>query len=233
MTKTASDYISVVYDEKRTARTSYPDELAAYLCKRFDLKPGEKILEIGCGRCEFLAAFRDQGLVVAGVDREESSRAMLPDADIKVCDVTREKLPFPDASIDVAYHKSVIEHMFDPMPVMQETLRVLKPGGKVIILTPDWHTQMATFFEDFTHCRPYDVTALGDLFRVVGLEEAFTERFAQLPVLWRNPWLRPVSAVIRFFVPVVWARRLTNLTGWKFIRWSSELMVLGFGIRRG
>ena len=157
---------------------------------------------------------------------------MLPDADIGVCDVTREALPFPDNSIDVVYHKSVIEHMFDPLPLMRETMRVLKPGGKVIVLTPDWQTQMATFFEDFTHCRPYDTTALGDLFKVIGLAESFTERFAQLPVLWRHRWLSPVSAVVRFFVPVVWARRLTDWTGWKFIRWSSELMVLGYGIKR-
>lgn len=233
MTTGATDYLSVVYGEKRTARTNYPEQLAAYLCHRFGLEPGQRLVEIGCGRGEFLAAFRDCGLVVSGIDREETAKIMLPDADISVCDVTKDALPYDDNSIDVVYHKSVIEHVYDPMPLMQETLRVLKPGGKVIILTPDWQTQMSVFYEDFTHSRPFDKTALGDLLRICVLDASFSEIFFQLPVLWRQPWLRVVSALLRLFIPVRMARRLTDWTGIKFIRWSCELMVLGSGTKKG
>lgn len=233
MTSSASDYLSVVYGEQRTARTNYPEQLAAYLCHRFHIQPGARLVEIGCGRGEFLSAFRDCGLVVSGVDREETAKTMLPDADISVCDVTKDALPYDDESIDVIYHKSVIEHVYDPMPLMQETLRVLKPGGKVIILTPDWQTQMSVFYEDFTHSRPFDKTALGDLLRISGLDASFSEIFFQLPVLWQRPWLRVVSALLRFFFPVRMARRLTDLTGIKFIRWSCELMILGSGVKKG
>lgn len=233
MTSGASDYLSVVYGEQRTARTSYPNQLAAYLCRRFDIKPGERLVEIGCGRGEFLAAFRDCGLEVSGIDREESAMAMLPDADIAVCDVTKDVLPYADNSIDVVYHKSVIEHVYDPMPLMQETLRVLKPGGKVVILTPDWHTQMSVFYEDFTHSRPFDRTALGDLLRIAGLDASFSEIFYQLPILWSQPALRFASGILRFFIPVRAARKLTEWTGIKFIRWSCELMVLGYGTKKG
>lgn len=233
MTSGATDYLSVVYDEKRTARTDYPTQFATYLCSRFDLRPGQRLVEIGCGRGEFMAAFRTCGLEVSGIDREEVSQSMLPDADIAVCDITKDAFPYADNSIDIVYHKSVIEHVYDPVPLMQETLRVLKPGGKVIVLTPDWHTQMSVFYEDFTHSRPYDIVALGDLFKICGLIGSFSEIFYQLPVLWRRPPLRILSTIIRFFVPVIWARRLTAWTGIKFIRWSSELMVLAYGIKKG
>jgi ubiquinone/menaquinone biosynthesis C-methylase UbiE len=232
MTNETSDYLSVVYDETRSVRTTYPQDLAVYLCNRFDLKPGERLVEIGCGRGEVLAAFQNCGLVVSGVDREETSQTLSPDKNIKVCDVSSEALPFPDNSMDVVYHKSVIEHVYDPVPLMRETMRVLKPGGKVICLTPDWHSQMAVFYEDFTHCRPYDTMALGDLLKITGFDASHSELFYQLPVLWRHSWLRAVSFILGLFIPVTMARRLTNLTGIKFIRWSCELMVLGYGLKR-
>ena len=46
---------------------------------------------------------------------------------------------------------------------MKESWRVLKPGGRLIALTPDWKSQMKTFYNDYTHVRPYTVDSLGDL----------------------------------------------------------------------
>jgi cyclopropane fatty-acyl-phospholipid synthase-like methyltransferase len=58
--KQQKDYISAVYDEKRTPKTDYPSQLIAYLIDRFALKTGVRFLEIGCGRGDSLLVFAMQ-----------------------------------------------------------------------------------------------------------------------------------------------------------------------------
>lgn len=225
----AKDYLSVVYDETRTPRTDYPNQLAKYLFDRYQIKQGARLLEIGCGRGEFLEAFHLLGLDCDGVDLCESSLELSRQFKIQKVDISCEQLPFADNSFDVVYHKSLIEHVYSPQNLMKETLRVLKPGGLVIFLTPDWVSQMKVFYEDFTHSRPYDCTSVLDVLTIFGFSNAEAELFCQLPVLWEHPVLKGVSRIMRVFISTPLGRRLTRWTGIKFFRWSVELMVLGSG----
>ena len=119
--------------------------------------------------------------------------------------------------------------MYDPENLIRETIRVLKPGGKMIILTPDWHTQWKNFFEDFTHSRPYDVMALSDLLKIYGFNNMTVERFYQLPVVWKFPVIKLLSKILQLVTNVYGGRWLTNKTGIQYFRWSIELMILGYG----
>lgn len=222
-------YISVVYDEKRTPRTDYPPRLAAYLAQKFDLKNGERLLEVGCGRGDFLSAFSNIGLDCFAVDKERDCQDALPGFTVKQCDISREPLPFEDNFFSVVYHKSLIEHLDDPVNLMNETLRVLKPGGKVIILTPDWVSQMENFYEDYTHRRPYTPLTLKDLLTIAGFKRITAKTFYQLPCIWNRPFLKMPAWILRKILKVNQARWLTEKTGSKFIRFSVELMVLGYG----
>jgi len=226
-----TDYTSVVYGEQRTPRTDYPHQLVSYLMDRFSIRPGDCLLEIGCGRGDFLLSFHKLGLKCAGVDIERRSIELLPGLDVRHCDISEQSLPFDDNTFDVVYHKSLIEHLHSPLNLIEETYRVLKSGGITIILTPDWVSQMKVFYEDFTHCRPYDVTALKDLLRIKGFSEVHTELFYQLPIVWRSPLVRILCKLLQLFISVPIARRLTKLTRVKFFRWSVELMVLGMGYK--
>lgn len=225
---TSNNYISVVYDQTRTPKTNYPAQLANYLMKRFGISKGDKLLELGCGRGDFLNAFHEQGLECFGVDRDESSKSFQPHLKIETCDLSKNNLPFADESFDVIYHKSVLEHVYDPTHLMLESRRVLKKGGKLVFLTPDWVSQMAVFYEDFTHCRPYDVAATRDILRVFGFNNIQAERFYQLPQVWHNPLLKFLCLPLKC-LPVRQARWLAEKTGIKFFRWYIELMVLGYG----
>lgn len=228
MVQPAKDYLSVVYDPQRTPRTDYPSKLARYIIERFRIVAGSHFLEVGCGRADFLDAFNEAGLVCSGIDREKRSAALNPNLDIRLCDISIDSLPFPDNSFDVVYHKSVLEHIPDPTHLMRETMRVLRDGGKVAMLTPDWHSQMMNFYEDFTHLHPYDKTAVFDLLTLFQFENVVAERFHQLPIIWQHPSLKVLSALLRRCVSVYTARWLTEKTGAKFFRWSVELMVLGY-----
>lgn len=54
----------------------------------------------------------------------------------------RDLLPIEDKYFNVVISESVIEHIHNPSIFLSELNRVLKPDGRVIILIPDWHSQM-------------------------------------------------------------------------------------------
>jgi SAM-dependent methyltransferase len=84
---------------------------------------------------------------VVGVDREPSQVevARRRAAERGLADVRLEvgsiySLPFPDASFDVAYAHTVLQHVREPVRALRELRRVLKPGGVVGIREEDWGT---------------------------------------------------------------------------------------------
>lgn len=224
-----NDYVGIVYDQKRKPKTDYPDKLAFHLMQRFDIKPGSKFLEIGCGRGDFLESFQNAGLACNGVDLSDYCNKNKPDLKVTCLDVNKDKLPYEDSYFNVIYHKSLLEHFYSPENLMKETYRVLKPGGRLIVLTPDWVSQMKVFYEDYTHCRPYTIQALCDVLSVYGFSEIGAELFYQYPAIWKSPVLKILSRLMGVVLSVSAARRLTDLTKIKYFRWSVELMILGYG----
>ncbi len=222
----STDYLKVVYNEERTPKTSYPAKLAGYLSGRFSLKKNGTLLEVGCGRGDFLLAFKNLGFRCSGIDKELDT-ALSSQVELKKTNLESERFPFEDNTFDVVYHKSVIEHFYSAAHLMKETYRVLKPGGKVVVLTPDWVSQMKVFYEDPTHCRPYDTTSLADTFAMHGFKNVHAEKFHQLPVAWKFPPIKGIAAFLRIFFSTPAARAFSRFTGIKFFRWAVELMVLG------
>lgn len=105
-------------------------------------RPGERILDAGCGRAEVLAECRQRGAEVAGIDYSEAaieiSRETLPDVpadQLLQGDVTA--LPWEDASFDAVIFGDVIEHLDREQTAgaLREFHRVLKPGGRLVIHT--------------------------------------------------------------------------------------------------
>ncbi len=214
------NYISVAYDKKEKPVTSYPDELARYLMRRFKMKKGMKILDNGCGRGDYLNAFRNCGMSVTGTDIDPYCE------DIAGMDFNKDYLPFKDNSFDIVFSKSVLEHLDNNELYLSEVYRVLKKGGRIILLVPEWETQYKIFYQDPTHIHPYSVKSIDRLLNMMGFRMVQTERFVQLPSVWRYKGWRWVSKLIRCIVGPV-KRVYKN----KLIRFSSELMVLGTGVK--
>ena len=103
------DYVDVIYNEQDRPFTSYPGKLAQYLTKRYELTKGSKILEVGCGRGEFLKGFIDCGLVGYGVDLSSATTRLYPEAEIEIADLEHDGIPYDDELFDVVYSKSVVE----------------------------------------------------------------------------------------------------------------------------
>lgn len=99
-----------------------------------DMRPGARLLEVGCGRGDWAARFQRAGFDVVGVDLDtralDRARTQCPGEFLAA---PAESLPFPDASFDAAVMCSVIAYT-DRVAVMAEIARVLKPGGRLAMV---------------------------------------------------------------------------------------------------
>lgn len=118
---------------------AFSDEIHGY-----STSAGKRVLDVGCGNGYVLAQYAKFGADVAGVDLTQTAidlsnkRFALAGlkGDFRVTD--GERLPFPDASFDIACSMGVLHHIEDPRPMIAEMRRVLKPGGRIILMLYYW-----------------------------------------------------------------------------------------------
>jgi SAM-dependent methyltransferase len=92
--------------------------------------PGATALDVGCREGIQSAWLASRGYRVTGVDKEpRCAQGIEVDLDVG--------LPFPDAHFDVVWCSEVIEHLRDPARTVGELRRVTKPGGLMVLTTPN------------------------------------------------------------------------------------------------
>jgi SAM-dependent methyltransferase len=104
-------------------------------------RPGQRILDCGCGTGGFLRWALDSGsfAAAAGVDigsaAIEMARARVPEADLRVGPLS--DLPFPDGGFDLVVTNDVLQHVPEDevAPSLREIRRVLAPGGTLLLRT--------------------------------------------------------------------------------------------------
>jgi len=225
MAETGKDYVAVVYNETDRPFTEYPDLLARHLVERYQMIPGARLLDLGCGRGEFLRGFLRCGMLGYGADQSQAAAQLCPDAEIRIANFENATIPYDDGFFDVVYSKSVLEHFYYPERLVREIHRVLKPGGLVITMVPDWEHNYRIYYEDYTHRTPFTLSSLCDIQLIHGFEQVQVERFRQLPFLWKMPWLAPLCSLLAMITPS--ATRYHS----KLIRFSKEVMLLASAVK--
>ena len=112
-----------------------------------------------------------------GLDKRNECISALKEFDVRDCDIENEPFPYNDNFFDFVFSKSVLEHVVNIDNFLKQSLRVLKPGGMAVMMTPDWKSQHDFFWDDYTHVKAFTRKSLqnamiinGELIQQLGVE---------------------------------------------------------------
>jgi SAM-dependent methyltransferase len=138
---------------------------------------GGSLLDVGCAGGAFLAALdHRRGWHLQGVELDADSATFARDRlGLDVFSGTLEEAAFPENTFDVITLWDVLEHFHDPRASLDEIFRVLKPGGVVIVSTPNEKSLDARLFGRYwigldapRHLHVFSTETLSDIVARVG-----------------------------------------------------------------
>jgi 2-polyprenyl-3-methyl-5-hydroxy-6-metoxy-1,4-benzoquinol methylase len=181
-----------------------------------------RLLDVGCGSGGFLREMhRLGGWQVQGIEIDpEMVRFAQAELGMDVLENTLEEAGFPDHAFDIITMWDVLEHMHDPLAVLREVRRILRPGGLVICSTPNVASLDAKIFGRYwigfdvpRHLYTFSPSTLAALLRKAALDVervfCFYGRYTTFALslsLWLNArirsprWRRRVSSSLHFFL---------------------------------
>jgi SAM-dependent methyltransferase len=122
---------------------------------RLALPARAKVLDAPCGAGALTLALTEAGLDAWGVDLTDEAEAALGDHFVRAN--LSETLPWPASSFDAIFSTEGIEHLENRFAFLREAHRVLKPGGILLLTTPNiaaLRSRVRFFFSGFYHKDP-------------------------------------------------------------------------------
>lgn len=155
--------------------------LADYQVMYLPACPGGILLDVGCGRGEMLGVFQNLGWLAEGVDIDAVAIGIAQAEGFRVRLGNLEEQRYPDEHFDAITMSHVIEHVHNPERLLRECHRILKRGGRLVVVTPNcesWgHGRFKAHWlhlDPPRHLRLFNTRALREIsersgFRLLGL----------------------------------------------------------------
>lgn len=129
---------------------------------------GAAVLDLGAGWCDFANLITARHVVAMDLD-SIVRRAAAGHVQAEVGDCT-DLSRFDSGSFDVVFASNLLEHLERPATnqLLAEAARVLRPGGRLILLQPNFRLNPGGYFDDYTHVAIYTDRSLADYLRSEG-----------------------------------------------------------------
>lgn len=180
-------YFGVGGQGPQLSKDDYLKKLPHYKIKHIvqfisSLPQGAVLLDMGCGSGKAIRLINSLRPDVKIIATDITNMATFLPEGTEFYQVSADDLDtvIAENSLDAVISEHVIEHMVYPNKMFENTFKLLKPGGKVYIETPNWTRLFMPFsplyfWNDYTHIHPYSRTA----FRRAFIEYGFNEQYVQ------------------------------------------------------
>ena len=176
-TATYDSYKYVAFEDKfRGSESEIRARVAGYLPY---FEGTTDVLDVGCGRGEFLELLQEHGVTATGVDLDHDMVEVCRSRGLSVhaTDVLSHLATLPDASLGGLFAAQVVEHL-EPaylLKFINMSLLKLRPRAKLVLETinvASWSAFFQSYVRDITHCRPLHPDTLKYLVTASGFQQA-------------------------------------------------------------
>jgi SAM-dependent methyltransferase len=220
-----SDFYNSVYYRNALPNTKIPYHFSR-LSSKINIQAGQQVLDVACGKGEWLLAVNKLGAEPAGIDISHKAidicKIILPHGEFYIGPA--ENLPFKDKRFHVVTCLGALEHFLDPKKALNEMVRTAKDDAIFLLLVPNENflTRRLGFFRGTAQADVREewrtLEEWQELFESAGLE--VKKRWKDLHVLswswiaakrWQHIPLRAIQAIALLFWPLSWQYQVYHL----------------------
>jgi ubiquinone/menaquinone biosynthesis C-methylase UbiE len=134
--RSSTEHVRGVFGNNTNEATRHYRRYVAFVIRHLNKRPA-RILDVGCGNGWSTFLFRKEGHDAVGADLPAGPReAQAVDRLLPYIAADVQQLPFDDETFDAVAMHAVLEHVPKPERALAESVRVLRTGGRLIVVGP-------------------------------------------------------------------------------------------------